>query len=196
MKTNYALLAVSALLVVSGCSTAPKTVRLDPVGPNPSQASATSESGRGYLRVYSAKERAPIDVNATEYFWNNDFGRNDFLLGASHTPYVICNENGAVLRRVLNRADPNEAVPMLIELPAGDYQVRADAKEYNDVARAVIVPVTIRGGMTTAVHLDGNWQTVTASDSLRVVLLPNGNPVGWRSMAYEGSDNPQNPTGR
>jgi hypothetical protein len=55
--------------------------------------------------------------------------------------------------------------------------VKAQAKDYFRVN----VPVTIKSGQTTRVHLDDNWTAPPEAKKSELVVLPDGNPVGWRS---------------
>jgi hypothetical protein len=66
--------------------------------------------------------------------------------------------------------------PRLINLPSGKYIVEARAK---DMLQAK-VPVVIKPGEVTRVHLDGNWQPLAETPKTELVKAPAGYPVGWR----------------
>jgi hypothetical protein len=94
--TNLAnLLALTATsLCLAGWAAQPKGVTLPPVGPNP--GTSTANLTEGSLQVYSARHRAQVDANREEFFWNNDFGKNDFLYEPAHTDYTIYGGDGEV----------------------------------------------------------------------------------------------------
>jgi len=181
---------MALLICLVGCAAATQVAMLDEVGPRPTLV--PQRSGDGYLQVYTARERAPIDVNAEEFFWNNDFGRNAFLHTAAHTSYSIYAPDGRLLERVRNTTGMNDANPTLVKLPLGVYRVEAKAEDYEDVTVTVMVPVRIEPGLTTRVHLDGQWNTpmATKGSGNRIVRLPNGDPVGWRLLHPGGAENP------
>lgn len=166
------------LISLAGCAGPGSVVQLQPVGPVPN--SVASASAEGCLQVYTARERAPVDANATEFFWNGDFGQNQFLHGMAHSPYTVCTVEGKVLRRVPNTTGMNDPQPTRLTLAPGDYQVRAEAERYNDVTIPVVVPVRIEGGKTTVVHLDGRWESQPPPAPEKSVRLPDGQIVGWK----------------
>ena len=143
------------------------------------------------MRVYSARERILIDVNAEEFVWNSDFGKNKFLHETAHTSYSIYAPDGRFLQRVRNTTGMNDANPALVKLSPGVYRVQADAEDYNDVTLTVMVPVCIKPGLTTSVHLDGNWNPPAAirRSGGKVVRLPNGDVVGWRLSNPNSGEN-------
>ncbi|HTV63706.1 MAG TPA: hypothetical protein VMH30_14180 [Verrucomicrobiae bacterium] len=66
----------------------------------------------------------------------------------------------------------------VITLPAGEYVVKARAKD----ALWIKVPVIIKPDEITQVHLDGNWQP--NAEGTEVVMAPEGYPIGWRAVPY------------
>ena len=80
------------------------------------------------------------------------------------------------MKHVGNSIGHYEQTPRLVSLPAGQYYVKARAADYMWVK----VPVTIKRGLITKVHLDDQWMPPTDIASRQVVSLPNGKPVGWR----------------
>jgi len=152
MKTKAPLACLGLLILLSACVSPGKPVALQTVGPDPTVSSRAGDDG--YLRVYSARERAVIDPNAEAFFWNNDFGRNDFLHGAAHSSYTLANAAGQVFKTVPNANGSNDSAPALVPLPPGHYQVHAAAEEYDAATFQVVVPVVIEAGRTTDVRLE------------------------------------------
>lgn len=167
---------------------------LESIGPNPTIPSRMS--GTGLLRVYSARERVPIDVNAEEFFWNNDYGKNDFLHGEAHTDYTLYAMDGRVLQRVHNTNGQDEARPTTVKLSPGLYRIEAAAEDYDDVTWTVMAPIVIEAGLTTTVHLDGGWNPLLSPKKRReMVCLPNGRAVGWPGSKLDGAESrPQSKT--
>jgi hypothetical protein len=177
-NTTYAALLTATLLGAAGCATGPRLTQLDQVGPGPVPAVQTP--GGGFLQIFSARETAPRDLNLEEFAWNNDFGRNEFLHGAAHTRYTIYDADGRLLQRVPNAEGMHDAHPALVRLSPGLYRVEAESEDYNNVTLAVSVPVYVKAGVTTTVHLDGQWKPPGPVQGDEVVRLPNGRIVGWR----------------
>jgi hypothetical protein len=153
-------------------------------GPGTGRASpdrSAQQSKEGSLQVYSARVSADVDVNAEEFFWNNDFGRNDFLYEPAHADYTIYGSDGKVLKRVRNAHDWNDGKPALVKLPPGHYEVQAQAEAYAGETIPVKVPVVIKAGHETVVHLGGDWKPRGHYKRTELVRLPNGQMAGWRA---------------
>lgn len=186
MKNRCFKFLMPILICTVGCATDTRVALLKPVGPDP--ALAAQSSGPGYLQVYSARERAPIDLNTEDFLWNNDFGKNEFLHWTAHTRYSLYAPDGHLLQQVRNSTGMNDANPTAVKLSPGVYQVEAEAEDYNDVTLNVMVPVLIEPGLTTVVHLDGNSNTtIPRKQSDELVRLPNGNIVGWQTSTPDNS---------
>jgi hypothetical protein len=138
-------------------------VALAPVGPNPAGAANGATKTTGHLEVYSA---------LTECHEGDEYDTNPMWY--QHTDYVVCNSNGERIRHVFNTVGHYAQRPRRIDLPPGEYLVKAEAKDY----MAVEIPVIIRPGRTTRVHLDGAWHPSIPNSE--VVSAPAGYPVGWR----------------
>jgi hypothetical protein len=155
-------------LLVS-CETQPHLV-LDTVGP-PSASVGSSGldfAGIGFLRVYSATETRNADKFITYY---------------PHTPYTIYTTNGQLFRWERNSVTTADENPALVRLPSGLYTVRAQDDGYG----RVIVPVLIKGGETTTIHLDARRLAPTEHlNPTNAVRLPNGRLVGWRAREPMG----------
>lgn len=177
MNTKSMIILTAASLGALVCSAAPRVMELKQVGPDPAlPAQNTSE---GFLQVYSARERAPVDVNAETFFYNNDYGKNDFLRWDAHTRYSIYASDGRLLQEVRNSNGRNDAKPTLVKLAPGVYHIQAQAEDSAAVTHAVKVPVCIEAGRTTIVRLDGKWNTPAPPKDTEMVRLRNGNVVGW-----------------
>jgi hypothetical protein len=155
---------------------APQVTLLKQVGPDP--ALAANNSNDGLLQVYTARERAPIDINAEVFFCNNDFGKNEFLQGTAHSGYSIFDHDGRLVQRVRNTTGMNDPNPTPVKLSPGVYRIKAEAADYSNVTLSVMIPVCVEPGLTTALHLDGkcNPSMIEGNEAVR---LPNGSFVGW-----------------
>src|SRR2546425_645646 len=130
MKTINLILGAAIVAMAAGCSTTPQV--LDRVGSAP--PTAGSSVGEGRLVVYTATETHP-DGDSTFYY--------------PHTSYHIYTPDGKRFKWVENHIGLNDESPMLVTLPAGDFNVHA----LSDFG-PVIVPVLIKPGRTTEVNLD------------------------------------------
>jgi hypothetical protein len=166
----------TAVICLVGCATsAPLTVS-GPVGPAP--AEHANASGGSALQVYSARSRAPVDVNMEEFFWNNDFGKNEFLYEPAHTDYTVYTQDGKVLEHVRNARYPNDSQPAVVPLPPGNYKVKARARGFG----LVTIPVVIEPGKLTRVNLQRGENPVVKSVARSdAVLLGGYRIVGWRA---------------
>jgi hypothetical protein len=136
----------------------------------------------GFLQVYSARERVVTDLNAEEFFWNNDFGKNEFLHRPAHTDYDIYGDGGKLIQHVSNARDINDPDPALVPLPPGTYKVQAKAEDYGGTTFTAVIPVVIQGGTTTAAHLDEEpWKPAGHYAKGDMVRLPDGRIVGWQA---------------
>jgi hypothetical protein len=180
------------LLAAVGC-TSPRVAVLPPIGP--AQGVAASGGHEGFLKVYSAREPAVLNPNAEEFFWNNDFGQNEFLHRAAHRPYDLYSQDGKLIRHVRNAWDINDPQPTLLSLPPGTYQVQAPAEDHDAVSYTAVVPVVIEPGATTEAHLDQQtWTPAQPAAVSSIVRLPNGRLAGWSASAAtvaSGSPNPR-----
>jgi hypothetical protein len=172
-----------ALLGAAGCAAPSKVSQLPGVDPTPSLAAPNADVG--FLQVYSARERLPININGEEFVWNNDYGRNEFLCGDAHTGYSLYSKDGQLLLQVPNARGMNDADPTLLKLAPGTYQVKAEAADFGGDISTVLVPVCVESGLTTLVHLDGNWDSRTTRTGDQWVRLANGSVVGWHCSDSE-----------
>jgi hypothetical protein len=179
MNAKYLKFLIPVLLCAAGCATSQPVVMSESVGPRPGLVA--KNSGDGFLQVYSARKRVPTDVNAEEFFWNNDFGRNEFLYRNAHTGYTLYAPDGRRLQWVPNSTGMNDATPTSVKLPPGVYKIKAQAVDFSDVDLTVTIPVRIESGLTTSVHLDNRWHPSTGNKIGELVRLPNGHAVGWHA---------------
>ena len=158
MKSINLILGAAIVSMLAGCSSTP--IVLDPVGPAPPGATAPLREGK--LIVYSATET--INDGEINYF--------------PHTSYHIFTPDGKRFRTVNNHVGRNDETPEWVRLPAGSYNVRAQADGYGFVT----VPVMIKWGRLTEVNLEtwGRKKTPVTNEAA-VVQLPNGYVVGWRA---------------
>ena len=155
------LLAVS---LFAGCASSEHGLTLATVGPAP--ASTTTPGGNeGYLLVYSAFQTTTADFNRTPY-------------RRQYSDYRILSSDGKdVIQSVHNDTGLLISGPTRVTLPVGQYRVVARANGYGTVT----VPVVIRGGQSTLVHLEGSvwWPKSSEIHDSNPVRLPKGEIVGW-----------------
>jgi hypothetical protein len=158
MTKNILLISGVALTIgLAGCST-PTT--LAPVGPKPNNFSAAS--GDGQLQIFSAVVARTEGDNPTWY---------------RHSNYYLYDDQGRELEYVRNSRGYYSKIPRVLTLPAGNYLVRVRAKGSLEAD----VPVLIKPGQTTEVHLDGRWQPPAGVPDSKLVRTPSGYFVGWRA---------------
>jgi hypothetical protein len=160
MKTIGFVLGIAMISLLGGCASTP--VVLAPVGPNP--LSHSGVNSRGQLLVYSAWQGHGEGNNPCYY---------------QHSNYYIYQPSGKLVRHVENIVGHYDQSPRTELLPAGKYVVQARAKGYGNVW--IEVPVIIRGGQTTKIHLDNEWMVPADISKTELVSTPNGYPVGWRA---------------
>ena len=176
MKGLKSSVSIGVLLAITGCASAPRVAVLPALGPRPGLPAG---QGDGFLEVFSARRPAVVDPNAQEFFWNNDFGRNDFLHLPAHTDYSVYSEAGELVERVQNATDSNDPNPTLVRLRPGSYRIEAQAEDYDAVIFTALVPVVIRPGATTMAYLDQKSAPLAHKQAAGVVRLPNGRMAGW-----------------
>ncbi len=167
MKTISIIPGAALILLLAGCSTTP--VALAPVGPNP--VGPQTASAEGSLEVFSFKEQQSDNQNqgSTDPVWYQ------------HTDYEIYSANGGLLERVDNTVGHYAQAPRVVNLPAGKYFVQAYAVNRLPVR----VPVTVKRGHITRIHLDDNWKPPMGIVKTETVSLPGGQPVGWQTNAVQ-----------
>jgi len=168
MKTIFTLRLLMASAVFSGCTTSKPGLVLDAVGPPMSKSVATTATN-GTLLVYSAYEVNPNFTSRDPY-------------GQKHSNYKIFNPQGDLIQIVHNDTGTmlQDAVP--IELPPGNYRVRAHANGY---LGEVTVPVVVAAHQDTILHLEGGggWPDESSFNQTNAVRLPNGTVIGWKAAA-------------
>lgn len=157
MKKMVIILGAAASML-AGCATMQQVDVATPVGPNP--ATVAPATGDGQLEVYSALSGRVAGIDQT--WWQ-------------HSDYNIYTAHGRRLQHVSNAAGYYSSMPRLVTLRPGKYVIEARAKGTLQTR----VPVVIKPGEITRVHLDGNWQpNAPAAD---VVTGPEGYAIGWRA---------------
>jgi hypothetical protein len=154
------LLAVS---LFAGCASSEHGLTLATVGSSPT--STTPGGSEGYLLVYSAFQTTTADFNRTPY-------------RRQYSDYRILSSDGKdVIESVHNDTGLLISGPTRVTLPVGRYRVVARANGYGTVT----VPVVIRAGQSTLVHLEGSvwWPKSSGIHDSDPVRLPKGEIVGW-----------------
>lgn len=180
MKYLGAVSLAGAMLWVAGCASVSKVVVVEPVGPGPTERS--QGTGEGSLVIYSARASADVDLCTQEWRWNNDFGKNEFLYEPAHSDYTIYAKNGEVFKHVRNARNGDDDTPTAVALPAGSYQVEAEAVNCDSGRVKVLMTVVIRPGQTTLANLEGGWTPTGQSQETQVAKLPCGRVIGWRAQ--------------
>jgi hypothetical protein len=189
MKYSFCVAGAALLVGLVGCATAPRVVVQEPVGP--CHRVAAQGAANGSLRVVTARQSADVDVNAQTFFWNNDFGKNEFMLSPSHTGYTIYAADGSVLRRVRNARGESDERPERVALPAGTYTIEAQAETDSTGNMTVMVPVVIEAGQTTTVDLEpAAAQPAVSAELADVVRLSDGRVIGCRAQHLVGLNAP------
>ncbi len=189
MKYTPCLAGVALLLGVAGCATSSRVVLQEPVGP--CHRIARQGAPDGSLQVYTARQTAVRDINAETFFWNQDFGKNEFLRAPGRTGYTVYAPDGEVVRKVSNAQSGSEAEPARITLPPGAYNVEAEAELSSTANETVVIPVVIEAGQTTSVDLDPPAPHQAApADPTQVVQLSDGRIIGCRAQHLVGLHTP------
>ncbi len=176
MKYASLLVASGTVVCLVGCASPRQLTVSEAVGPAPA-ARVAAPSGSA-LQVYTARVRAPMDLNEAEFERNNDYGRNDFLYEPAHTDYTIYTQNGKVLEQVKNARNYEDPQPALVSLPPGTYKIQARARDFGWVT----IPVVIKANKVTVVNLQRFPNPVVESiDRAGAVLLGGDRIVGWRA---------------
>jgi hypothetical protein len=161
---RFVLFLVNVGLAASLAGCASDTVA--PVGPNPDGSKGDASTGQ--LQVFSRMATRDDDQNQAG---------DGIPVWHQYTAYSIYDENGNLVKRVANSSGHYGRHAQVVTLPAGNYLVKAQAKDYYWVK----VPVNVLPGEMTKVHLDDNWRPPGEAPKGDVVYGPDGNPIGWRS---------------
>ena len=158
MRTSLAfVLGAAAIVAFAGCASKP--VSLPAVGPQPLRPDISV--GRGYLRVFTETE-------------THEIGENTFYY--PHVGYEIFSVSGQRIEHVANHIGDTDETPALVPIPAGRYLVVAESAAFGRVH----VPVIIRAGRVTVVHLNRDQPPMANTPPDKLVHLPDGEIVGWR----------------
>lgn len=162
MKTLTLLLTALGAAALVGCTATSTTVVAGRVGPDLAQPRVNLSAGRGQLVVYTARDTGIGDP--VSYF-------------PTHSPYVILNADGSVLRRVDNRSGNFDREPLTVSLPAGDYKIRGRASNSGNV----VVPIVVAQNKTTVVDLEGaTFPQHKPTGAGQWIRLPDGQVIGMR----------------
>ena len=163
MKSVTVFLGAGLISLLAGCATTP--VVLAPVGPNPDGSRILAAGGE--LEVFSY---------LTEQSDNQNQGSRD-PSWCQHTDYYLYDQQDRLIKHVHNCVGHYATAPRPVALPAGRYLIEAQAQDYLWVK----VPLMIKAGCITRVHLDDRWRQPGDASAKQLVCLPNGYPVGWRA---------------
>ena len=150
--------SVLVLLLLTSCGSEPLV--LTTIGPAHSSGGSSSLTGIGRLQVFNETDEFEVDHDVP-YF--------------PHRDYQIYTPDGKHMQRVWNSQNLEDETPTIVSLPAGRYEVRADAEFYG----LVRVPVLIKPNQLTKVILQPGWKPQLTASANEVVSLPNGYAVGW-----------------
>jgi hypothetical protein len=166
-RLNFATMA-GVLVCVLGCVSAPPVTVVGPADPTPADRGTTLATGG--LRVYSATEEH-VEGEYSYYY--------------PHTDYLVCDAAGKIIRNVHNHVGNMDEAPAWVSLPAGSYQVRARDERLGELT----IPVVVKPGQTTVVHLDDRWTPPAKRAGQKLVRLPDGEAIGWRASAQATAGN-------
>lgn len=178
MKPWLAIAVCGATLALAGCTFLGETTVLSSIGPAPIESPPTT--GYGSLQVYSAHAPTGPDLMEQEWTWFADSWSNDLLYSPARSDYALYNEQGTLIKWVRNARNQYDPKPTSVSLPPGRYEIEAAADGGESGTFPVRVPVVIKPGQTTRVHLGDGWQP-NHCDARDVVRLPNGDFIGWRA---------------
>ncbi|HEY4215445.1 MAG TPA: hypothetical protein VGM84_28495 [Steroidobacteraceae bacterium] len=151
-----ALVVSLAAVVLTACAAPPTVIVPKAVGPQ-----HVHRPTEGELLVYSATY----------------VGIGEAGLYPVHTDYTVSDTSGKELERIANRSGPFASRPAPVDLPPGQYQVKALLQG----SGYVVVPVVIEVGRQTVLDLDGTAlpQNVRSEEFVR---LPDGRVIGWNAQ--------------
>ncbi len=156
---KIAFIGAVIIPLFAGCASTP--VALNSVGPAPAKP-AGEYVPTGWLRVYTATDAHEIGDNTYYY---------------THTGYHIYGEDGKLWKYIPNHTGDMDESVADVQIPEGNYKISAQSEAYNFVS----VPVIIRAGKTTDIHLETTWKAPAGTPTNELVYLPDGYPVGWKS---------------
>ena len=157
---NSVLVCAVATGLLAGCASQP--IILPAVGPQ-NLATDYGRHGEGRLQVFTETDEFEVSQDVP-YF--------------PHRDYWIYSADQKRIKRVWNSENHEDETPTIVSLPAGSYEIRADAEFYGPVR----VPVVIRANRLTKVVLQpGYMPGLNVADS-DLVRMPDGYVVGWRAL--------------
>jgi len=120
----------------------------------------------GFLKVNSA---------------TTEFLESDNTYRYPHTDYRIYTSDGRFVGWVQNSISRSDEMAERVPLLSGSYQIVAESETEGTVS----VPVVIRTGHTTVLHLerDKDWNPPEHARESDLVHLPNGQPIGFRARS-------------
>ena len=175
MKFNNIISFSFMAALCAGCATSNKVAVHDPVGPPPfEQAKLASE---GTLQVYSAQEKELRHLVASDVI-----EKEETRYESAHTDYAIYQANGDLLKEVRNAQNRNDPKPALVNLPTGQYKVIAEAQTSDGWTMSYEVPVVIKAGQKTVVHLEADWRPAKADQGKYSLVRGHDSRIlGWQA---------------
>lgn len=164
MKMAPVLIGALACAWLAGCASGSGQSHIEAVGPRPS-AGVAQPGDTGTLIVYSAF------ATDADFYNRNPYGRR-------YTDYQILTDDGHLYRKVHNNNDTVMQDALPVNLPPGNYQVKAQSNGHGRVT----VPVVIAAHQTTILHLEGGgaWQKREGLNDTNAVRLSGGEIIGYR----------------
>ena len=194
MKPIFRCLLASLTVLLPACASQERVIH-ETVGPAPQRPAesrskgyleATStpstpsgDSSEGNLKIYTARRKQDIDKRLVGYAANSRWDRVFFK---AHTDYALIASDGKVYRKVQNSRGTNDGEPAVVTIPAGTYQVKAEAEDFGADTFPITISVRVEPGQTTTIFLSQEWEwTVPKTQENTGVQLPNGRIIGWRA---------------
>jgi hypothetical protein len=179
MIMNYLHSIGTALMMASlvGCVSTNKHSLLEPVGPSPFDRAEVPSQGA--LQVFSAKEKSLNHLISSDDYYEKD----EVTYESAHTDYTICTSGGERLKEVRNARTPNDDIPAMVMLSAGQYKVVAKAQLGDGWTITYDVPVVIQSGHKTIVHLEPDWKpSEQLEGKSSLVRGLDGRIIGWLAV--------------
>lgn len=169
VKSFFPIFALA--LLACGCVEVHREqLALEAVGPAPQNPAISSSIGE--LQVYSALQAGYVQ---------DRYGDMREEIVQQFSPYKIFRADGEPVLSVDNDRKSGVLEPEVARLAPGTYCVKARARGYGRVS----VPVIIKSGERTVVHLEGGqmWPDKSVFNASNAVFLPNGTIVGWKAQS-------------
>ncbi len=108
-------------------------------------------------RIYSQQPVRCFGLRAVRRLRDEDSSQSEHVKKQPHTDYCIYSTTGRSLQRVRNASEREITQAAVVALAPGHYQIRARAEESGGNRVDLTLPVVIRPGQCTSVHLESDW---------------------------------------